>query len=835
MRRVRCRLRQTKIGLLTKACEPCAATHQLVSPAVGIRAVGAPYRRAVALKRRGSCRAAVRARAATILACDLFARIRADRAFAQPCGHRVVAGLIGATLCFITTAAWAEGPPKFSGSQLEPMKWSELAGWTADDHLAAFAAYQTSCQALLKIRRSDERAELSGALSSVCRKAAGLQPQDTETARGFFEQNFQPLRIGRLGEAEGLLTGYFEPIVAGSRFPTPEFRVPLYRRPRDLEAAGYKPGALAFPNKGVRIGRRNEKNELVPYYDRAAIEAGALDGQKLEICWLKSSSDLLAIQIEGSGRVILEDGTPLRVAFDSHNGYAFSSIERVLIDRNIIARKDISTQAIREWMSAHPDEAAKVRAANRSYIFFRVTGLTNEGEPLGAQGVPLTPGRSIAVDRVHQYGTPFFIEADLPLEGRKAYSPFRRLMIAQDTGSAIVGPARADLYWGAGEEAGRIAGRIRHPGRFVMLLPREFDIAAAGREAPLPLPKPKIAELEVGNEGDKGKAELGDTGGKGKVGLAGNGAVAAGKTISSPQPKPKIAALGVKTQDNRGKAAPEIRKQDDKGKANSANAGASAAGRQIPSPLPNTKIAVLDDEKHDSKRKANGTNSGAGATGKSIVLPVLKPKSSATEGKKQNRFDQLETVAASSSAIAAGLRKSGPALKSKTSAIEARKQNGKGNAQSASGEIAVDGKKLSPAAKSKTPVTQAKKQNGKGKAQSTSGEIAVDDKQKPSPAAKSKIPVTQAKKQNGKSKAQSASGEIAVDGKQKPSPAAKSTIPVTQAKKQNGKSKAQSASGEIAVDGQQKLSPAAKSKTHRDPSQETKRQKQSGVHGGGRG
>ena len=447
----------------------------------------------------------------------------------------------------------------------------------------------------------------------------------------------------------------------------------------------------------------------MPYYDRAAIEAGALDGQKREICWLKSSSDLLAIQIEGSGRVILEDGTPLRVAFDSHNGYAFSSIERVLIDRNIIARKDISTQAIREWMAAHPDEAAKVRAANRSYIFFRVTGLTNEGEPLGAQGVPLTPGRSIAVDRVHQYGTPFFIEADLPLEGRKAYSPFRRLMIAQDTGSAIVGPARADLYWGAGEEAGRIAGRIRHPGRFVMLLPRELDIAAAGREAPLPLPKPKIAELEVGKEG-----------GKGKVGLAGSGAVAVGKTISSPQPKTKIAALGVKTQDNRGKAALKIRKQDDKGKANSANAGASAAGRQIPSPLPNMKIAVLDGEKQDSKRKANGTKTGTSATGKSIVLPVLKPKSSATEGRKQKRFDQLETVAASSSAIAAGLHKSGPALKSKTPVTQAKKQNGKGKAQSASGEIAVDGKqKPSSAAKSKTPVTQAKKQNGKSKAEST--------------------------------------------------------------------------------------------------------------------
>ena len=202
----------------------------------------------------------------------------------------------------------------------------------------------------------------------------------------------------------------------------------------------------------------------------------------------------------------------------------------MLIDRNIISRKEISTQRIREWMAAHPDEAAKVRAANRSYMFFRVTGLSNDGEPVGAQGVPLTPGRSIAVDRVHEYGTPFFIEANLPIESAKPASPFRRLMIAQDTGSAIVGPARADLYWGAGEEAGRIAGRIRHPGRFVMLLPRELDMVAAGSEMPLPVPKPKIAELEVGKQGGKGKAELGDTGGKGKVGLAG--------TAQSPPARP---------------------------------------------------------------------------------------------------------------------------------------------------------------------------------------------------------------------------------------------------------------------------------------------------------
>jgi membrane-bound lytic murein transglycosylase len=150
---------------------------------------------------------------------------------------------------------------------------------------------------------------------------------------------------------------------------------------------------------------------------RAAIEAGALDGQKLEICWLKDPSDLLAIQIEDSARVILEDGTPLRINYDSHNGYSYTSVSRVLIKRNRIPREEeMSMQRIRDWMTAHPDEAAKVRAANRSYVFFRITGLSNEGEPVGAQGVPLTPGRSIAVDRLHDNGTPFFIEASTSLD-----------------------------------------------------------------------------------------------------------------------------------------------------------------------------------------------------------------------------------------------------------------------------------------------------------------------------------------------------------------------------------------------------------------------------------
>jgi len=230
-------------------------------------------------------------------------------------------------------------PLKFSGSQFEPLKWSDLTGWAADDHLAAFAAYQAGCRTARRKPRSDERGQIFGALTNICRKALALEPQDSAAARAFFEQNFQPVRIARLGEGEGLVTGYYEPVVAGSRFPSPEFSVPIYRRPRDLVADGYKQGSTAFPNKGGRIGRRTENNDLVPYHDRGAIEAGALDGQKLEICWIKDPLDLVAIQIEGSARVILEDGTPLRISYDSHNGYSYSSIERVLAERNLIPRK----------------------------------------------------------------------------------------------------------------------------------------------------------------------------------------------------------------------------------------------------------------------------------------------------------------------------------------------------------------------------------------------------------------------------------------------------------------------------------------------------------------
>jgi membrane-bound lytic murein transglycosylase A len=243
-----------------------------------------------------------------------------------------------------------------------------------------------------------------------------------------------------------------------------------------------------------KIGRR----KLVPYYDRAEIEDGAIAGRGLEICWLKNQTDLLFTQIQGSARVRLEDGSTVRINYDAHNGYPYTPVGRILIERNIIPKDQMSMQKIREWMEQNPDGANELRRQNRSYVFFREVQLSDKDEAVGAQGVPLTPGRSIAVDKaLHVYGTPFFIEGELPIETELSKTPFRRLMIAQDTGSAIVGPARADLYFGAGVEAGKVSGRLRHNMRFVILIPKSLDPAARGRKMPIPDERPseKIAKL----------------------------------------------------------------------------------------------------------------------------------------------------------------------------------------------------------------------------------------------------------------------------------------------------------------------------------------------------
>jgi membrane-bound lytic murein transglycosylase A len=213
---------------------------------------------------------------------------------------------------------------------------------------------------------------------------------------------------------------------------------------------------------------------------------------------LKDPTDLLFAQIQGSARIRLEDGSTIRINYDAHNGYPYTAVGRLLIERGIIPKEQMSMHRIREWMEQNPDGAKELRRQNRAYVFFREVQLSDKDEAVGAQGVPLTPGRSIAVDNsLHVYGTPFFIEGELPIESDRAKTPFRRLMVAQDTGSAITGPARADIYYGAGAVAGRISGRFRHNMRFVMLVPKSIDPAARARKMPLPDPRPSetIAKL----------------------------------------------------------------------------------------------------------------------------------------------------------------------------------------------------------------------------------------------------------------------------------------------------------------------------------------------------
>jgi membrane-bound lytic murein transglycosylase A len=273
--------------------------------------------------------------------------------------------------------------------------------------------------------------------------------------------------------------------------------VPVYRRPSNLFVRGSNQSSVGLPNKG-QVFRKIGRRKLVPYYDRAEIEDGAIDGRGLEICWLRDQTDLLFSQIQGSARVSLEDGSTVRINYDAHNGYPYTPVGRILIDRGIIPKDQMSMQKIREWMEQNPDGANELRRQNKSYIFFREVQLSDKDEAVGAQGVPLTPGRSIAVDKsLHVYGTPFFIEGELPIESERSKTPFGRLMIAQDTGSAIVGPARADLYFGAGVDAGKVSGRLRHNMRFVILVPKSLDPVERGRKMPVPDERPseKIAKL----------------------------------------------------------------------------------------------------------------------------------------------------------------------------------------------------------------------------------------------------------------------------------------------------------------------------------------------------
>lgn len=363
-------------------------------------------------------------------------------------------------------------PPDIAGSTLVPTVFGAIGGWAADDHASAFQTFLTSCAA----RRAPpaevgpaSAPTLAAGLAHACAAAArlGTAAPSREVARLFFEANFRPYRVVPDKGGEGFFTGYYEPEVEGALAPGNGFDVPVYGRPSDLLMSGGGP----TPNSGGAV--RREGDALVPYFDRAAIEDGALSGRGLEVAWLKDPIDLFFMQIQGSARVRLPDGRVLRLNYDGYNGHPYLPVGRLLIARGLVPREEMSMDRIRAFMEADPEAGRALRRENRSYVFFKALDLGGEAGAMGAQGVPLTAGRSIAVDRkLHTYGAPVFVAADLPLSAAGNREPFRRLMIAQDTGSAIVGPARADLYFGTGPEAGAVAGRIRHPGSFTLLVPR---------------------------------------------------------------------------------------------------------------------------------------------------------------------------------------------------------------------------------------------------------------------------------------------------------------------------------------------------------------------------
>lgn len=379
-------------------------------------------------------------------------------------------------------------PLKIPNSQFEPLAWHQIDGWMQDHHAEAFATFLASCKPIL---RSSEKLRATrgvayNALYSVCGRAMSALPLDDNGARAFFEMNFRAVRMSQLGERAGFFTGYYEPIIEGSRFPSDVYTVPLYNRPPNMVTQ-----RLRMAGKKGKAGKRAIKR-TAPFYDRAQIEDGALAGRGLEIVWLKDPVDGFFAEIQGSTRVRLEDGSTIRLNYASGNGHAYTAVGRFLIERGIVSKDDISMQKIREYMEANPEEGKKLRRENRSYVFFRETNLSEYEEAIGAQGLPLTAARSIAVDRrLHTYGMPVFIDVTLPIQSEKPDTRFSRLMIAQDTGGAIVGPARADIYLGAGTEAARAAGRFKHSGQFVMLVPNEIDAANVARSVPLPLPKPK--------------------------------------------------------------------------------------------------------------------------------------------------------------------------------------------------------------------------------------------------------------------------------------------------------------------------------------------------------
>ncbi|TPK20795.1 transglycosylase [Mesorhizobium sp. B2-5-9] len=348
--------------------------------------------------------------------------------------------------------------------------FGDLPGWGDDDHLPAFAAFARSAfHVPVKHYRSGALGVDFGAFAEAYAQAREAPAASSSEARAFFERHFVPMLV-RPETGAGLVTGFYEPQVEASPVRTEHFCVPLLSRPADLidvddanRPAGMDP-YLAFARRTV--------DGLAEYPDRGAIERGALAGQGLEIAWLADKVDAFFIHVQGAARLVMTDGRLCRVTYAAKSGQRFTGPGKILSGLGEIPLADVTMQSIRAWFKTHPGQVDEILWQNRSYIFFREAAVDDAAlGPIAAAKVPLTPGRSMAVDRLlHTFGTPFYIDAPTLTAFDK--NPFRRLMIAQDTGSAITGPARGDLFAGSGDAAGEIAGVVRNAADFYALVPR---------------------------------------------------------------------------------------------------------------------------------------------------------------------------------------------------------------------------------------------------------------------------------------------------------------------------------------------------------------------------
>ncbi|MCM8597026.1 murein transglycosylase A [Accumulibacter sp.] len=382
------------------------------------------------------------------------------------CGSAPQAPIVGATPagcpvcppCPPAEAAAAQPPAR----PLQAARWSELPGWNDDDVAAAWPAFLNSCRALAGRPQWPQ-------WKATCDEAKALTAANAATLRRFFESRLQPwLLTNPDGTTSGLITGYYEPLLRGSRTRAKPYLQPVLGVPTDLLTIDL--AAVVPELKNLRLRGRLQGNRVVPYFSRAEISAHEADYANRALLYVDDPVEFFFLQVQGSGRVRLPDGSTVRLAYADQNGHPYQSIGRVLVDRGELTLEQASMAGIKQWARANPRKLDELLNANPSYVFFREQPLKGgEGDgPVGALGVPLTAERSIAVDPRHvPLGAPVFLSTTQP----DSPAPLRRLVVAQDSGGAIRGVVRADLFWGFGAQAGNQAGRMRQQGQMWVLLP----------------------------------------------------------------------------------------------------------------------------------------------------------------------------------------------------------------------------------------------------------------------------------------------------------------------------------------------------------------------------